>query len=131
MAAAEKVFSLCMALLDELRGPDGGARWSDTASYEKRTPGILNVLSWECQPYSSAERQEVSDLSGELGLDEAICEGVLPYGLAAQLLLEEYPVAAAWFRQRYREALASVFPASGEDITRLYGSLEHCGFSRW
>ena len=48
-----------------------------------------------------------------------------------QRMLEENPVAAAWFRQRYREALASVFPASGEDITRLYGSLEHCGFSRW
>ena len=59
---------------------------------------------------------------------------MLPYGLAAHLLLDENPDVAAFFNQRYAELLSEYrrgIPAASEDIQDLYGGIEYGQFARW
>lgn len=58
----------------------------------------------------------------------------LPYGLAANLLVDENPAAASFYQQRYEE-LRAVYLARRrtdlEDIELLYGGVEQGNFARW
>lgn len=59
---------------------------------------------------------------------------MLPYGLAAHLLLDENTNAAGFFQQRYEELksqLARGLPRESEDIEDRYGGIEYGEFSRW
>ena len=91
---------------------------------------------------SSAERAvtrrpicpPITDFETPLGIDDVLAQTILPYGLAAQLLLNEDAAAAAFLQQRYEELLRGYggrFPVAGEDIQNLYGGIEHGGYSRW
>ena len=75
---------------------------------------------------SLEERVPVGDTSYALG--------ALPYGLAANLLIDENPSAASFYQQRYEELrawyLARVQALSG-DIANLYGGIEYGEFSAW
>ena len=67
----------------------------------------------------------LDDLYTEIDLDDYICRSVMPYGLAAHLLLAEDPSTAGFCQQRYDELKAGLtrgLPAVSEDITDLYGS---------
>ena len=113
----------------------------------RRTPrstlAILNVLRVECWPasdtYTVAEPgkrpicPEITSFTAALPLDDGICQGVLPYGLAAHLLLGEDDDKASYFNQRYEEKLAQLrnTPAAWEDITSPYGGIEYGQFGRW
>jgi len=58
----------------------------------------------------------------------------MPYGLAANLLVDENPSAASFYQQRYEELRAMFIarlPASVEDIELLYGGVGGGSFSRW
>ena len=79
---------------------------------------------------------QTARLPGDRGLwlDDGLCQGVLPYGLAAHLLLDENPDVAAFFNQRYAELLSEYrrgIPAASEDIQDLYGGIEYGQFARW
>ena len=141
---AQRVFEMAMHLMDEVNESSGAADTSDTKEYKNRTLQILNVLRIECFPASDTYAvatpgkrpvcPEITAFADEIGMDDGICQGVLPYGLAAHLLLDENPTVAAYFQQRYEEALAAArrgIPAGFEDITDLYGGIEHGRFSRW
>lgn len=59
---------------------------------------------------------------------------MLPYGLAAHLLLDENPGAAGYFQQRYdelRALLSRGLPQESEEIEDRYGGIEYGEFSRW
>ena len=78
--------------------------------------------------------REITDFESPIDLDDGICQGVLPYGLAAHLLLDENPDVAAYFNQRYQELLLQMkngLPAEAQDIEDLYGGIEYGYFSRW
>lgn len=141
---AQWVFEKAMNLMDEVNESTGQADTNDTKEYKNRTLSILNILRNECFPASDTyvvvepgKRPicpEITGFDAKIGLDDHICQGVLPYGLAAHLLLDENPSVASFFQQRYEEALNEAkrgIPAAAEDITDLYGGIEHGRYSRW
>lgn len=130
---AQWIFETTMSMIDEL-DDDGDADYADTEEYKNRTIAILNVLSGELYPYSDTYTPSddlkvrpivsvITDFDGDIGLDDYICKSVMPYGLAAHLLLDENPTAANYFQQRYEElkgALAVGMPSASEDVEDVY-----------
>ena len=144
MTNAQWIFEQAMHLMDEANQSTGAVDCSDTRGYKNRTLAILNLLRVECFPasdtYDMAEPgkrpvcPEITDFDTPIGLDDGICQGVLPYGLAAHLLLDENPGLAAYFNGRYAEGLAAAkraVPAWAEDILNRYGGIEHGRHARW
>lgn len=142
---AQRVFDIAMGLMDEVNETSGATDTSDTKEYKVRTLLILNALRGELFPYSDTYEMEetgkrpilhvIQNFTDVIMMDDYICQTVMPYGLAAQLLLDENPTAASFFQQRYEELrnnLARGLPQGSEAITDLYGiGFEHNQFSRW
>lgn len=135
MTTGKDIFSAAMSIMDELSAA-GEAVHSDTMEYEQRAPAILNVMLTEIKVL----RGDASDWLPLEGLDEPVpvetnyALGAMPYGLAANLLVDENPTAASFYQQRYEELrtlFVSRLPASVEDIEMLYGGVGGGSFSRW
>ena len=144
MTNAQWVFEKAMHLMDEVNESTGAADTADTKEYKNRTLPILNILRVECFPCSDTFKvskpgkrptcRSIDDFETPIGMDDGICQGVLPYGLAANLLVDENPSAASFYQQRYEELRAyylSRFRASVDDIERLYGGVEYGEFAAW
>lgn len=143
MTTAQMVFDLTMALMDEM-SETGATDTSDTKEYKNRTLNILNVLRGELYPYSDTYQEEdtgerpisiaIQNFTDYISLDDYICQSILPYGLAAHLLLDENPSSASFFQQKYDElkaGLARGIPKTSEDIEDIYGGFSHCEFGWW
>lgn len=130
MTNARDVFDLAIHLMDEQYELTGETRTIDTKEYEFRTLSILNVLRHELYPYSDTYEggtngkrhicPKLTTFEQAIDLDDAIAQGVMPYGLAAHLLLGENDTMAAFFNQRYSELaykIGSKRMAQWEDIT--------------
>lgn len=143
MTTAQRVFDLAMALMDEM-SESGATDTYDTKEYKNRTLNILNVLRGELYPYSDTYQEEetgkrpiavvIQNFTDEICLDDYICQSVLPYGLAAHLLLDENPSSAGFFQQKYEElkaGLARGLQRISEDIEDIYGGFSHCEFGWW
>lgn len=142
---AQRVFDLAMGLMDEVNETSGGTDDADTREYKVRTLLILNALRGELFPYSDTYAAEepgkrpilevIQSFDQVIGMDDYICQSVLPYGLAAQLLLDENPDSASFFQQRYEEMrmnLAKGLPQQSESISDVYGIVSpYNEFSRW
>ena len=141
------VFQRAITIMDEL-SDEGKYKYEDTEEYRLRTLAILNVLQQELYPFSDTYRKnsewesgrrpvaaQLEDLYSEIDLDDYCAGTVLPYGLAAHLLMSEDPSSANFCQQRYDELKASLqrgMPAVSEDITDLYGGLEpYNEFGMW
>ena len=144
MTTAQTVFELAMTLMDEVNESTGKADTADTKEYKNRSLAILNILRVECFPYSDtyvvseAGKRPVcpliEDFVSAIGLDDGICQGLLPYGLAAHLLLGEDDEKAQYFQQRYEEKmkqLAAGVPTEGDEIVLPFGGIEFGQFARW
>lgn len=144
MTTAQWVFEKAMSLMGEVNETSGLADTDDTKEYKNRTLSILNVLRMECFPASDTyvvttpgKRPvcpEIVGFESPIALDDGICQGVLPYGLAAHLLLDENPGAASYFQQRYEQLLAAAaqgVPSAPVSITDVYGGIEYGQFGRW
>jgi len=141
-ATVSEVFDATMQLIDELND-QGEAQTGDTEEYRNRTIGIMNILISECYPYSDEKDtskpdsawKAVEDLDDTLaGIDNTLAFGVMPYGLAANLLTDENPTAANYYQQRYETLLAqkrSRMMADVGEIENVYGGIEYGYFSRW
>ena len=134
MTNANWVFEKAIHLMDEQSESSGAAVTSDTNEYRMRTLSILNVLRHELYPYSDTYVPGVDGVRSicplitsfeeDIGLDDALAQGVLPYGVAAHLLLGENDTMASFFIQRYQELVSSIgarTPAEWEDILPAYG----------
>ena len=134
MTTANWVFDRAIHLMDEQNETNGKTRTQDTKEYEYRTLSILNVLRNEVYPYSDTYEvrsdgkcsvpPELTSLEQPIDLDDALCQSVLPYGLAAHLLLGENDSMASFFNQRYMELLnqlKSRATAVWEDIPFNFG----------
>lgn len=118
MTTGNEVFDQAIHLMDEQNETNGATRTQDTKEYEYRALSILNTLLPELYPYSDTYQAsengkrpivvKLDTLSQPIDLDDAICRGVLPYGLAAHLLLGENDTMASFFNQRYSELLSSL-----------------------
>ena len=112
----------------------GEADTTDNAEYKNRTLAILNLLRGELYPYSDTYEADdegrpvaaiIKTFDKPIDLDDYICQTVMPYGLAAHLLLAEDPATANFFQQRYDELkmrLAVGMPSASADIEDVYGS---------
>ncbi len=141
---AQWVFEKAMRLMDEGTESATSVDNADTQEYKNRTLSILNVLRVECFPASDTYKvtdlgkrpicPEILDFDNPIALDDGICQGVLPYGLAAHLLLDENPAAASFFQDKYMEALEQAkrsLPVASEDIVNVYGGIEYSRFGGW
>jgi hypothetical protein len=142
---SQGVFDLTMALIDELN-ETGVSDTSDTAEYKHRTLEIINILQGELYLYSDTFEAPVDGkrsiaipvINFEepiVSLDDYICRTVLPYGLAAHLLMDENPAIASTCLQRYEElkrTLSQGMCAGSEEIVDVYGShFPYTEFSYW
>ena len=143
---AQRVFDIAMGLMDEVNESTGATDTSDTREYKVRTLLILNALRGELYPYSDTFQESaygerpivavIENFTDVIQLDDYICQTVMPYGLAAQLLADENPNVASFLQQRYeelRDGLARGLPQSAGEIEDVYGILHHPynEFSRW
>lgn len=122
--------------MDEQNETTGETSTADTSEYKLRTLSILNILRHELFPYSDTyEAQEdgkrdvcteIKSFTDVIDLDDVLAQGLLPYGLAAHLLLGENDSMASFFNSKYSELirdLAAKKTSKWEDITPYYGGL--------
>ena len=130
------VFARAIHMMDEQNEATGETSTADTAEYKLRTLSILNILRHELFPYSDTyEAQEdgtrdvcteIKAFTDVIDLDDVLAQGIMPYGLAAHLLLGENDSMAAFFNSRYSELvrdLAAKKSSKWEDIMPYYGGL--------
>lgn len=141
-ATVSDVFDVTMQLIDEV-SDTGATQTTDTEEYKNRTIGIMNILISECYPFSDEKDntkldsawRAVQEFDDSLkGIDNTLALGVMPYGLAANLLTDENPTAANYYQQRYEALLAakrSRMQADVGEIENVYGGIEYGYFSRW
>ena len=136
MTNAEWVFARAIHLMDEQNESTGETQTADTKEYRLRTLSILNILRNELYPYSDTYEasvgrkrpvcQMIATFEEDIGLDDVLAQGILPYGLAAHLLLGENDALASFFNQRYTElinTLAAKAPSEWESIEPAYGNI--------
>ena len=141
---AQDIFNAAMALIDEVDKSSGSTDTAANREYKNKTLLILNVLRGEAYPFSDTYNAAgdgsrpvcaaIMDFYSDVGLDDIIAQSVLPYGPAAQLMLEENPNAASFLQQRYEELLArhgSGVPQGFAPIEDVYGGIEYSDFGRY
>ena len=140
MTTVNDVFFITMSLIDELSERTGAVDPAETRDYKQRTPGIITLLCGELYRYSDTRGQSkpgkrpicppVTDFEDELALDDFLCRSVLPYGLAARLIIDENPATAAFYEREYTEMLLKYglrVPAKIVPIPNVYGGLDAPG----
>lgn len=144
----QDVFDIAIRLMDAQNESTGVTDTADTKEYRLRAPSLLNSILDRAYPASDnypgtvdGKRPicgKVSAMSDEIGLDERLCTGVLPYGLAGLLLTEENPTLANFFWQTFLEQLEAAMqgiPSGEGSVEDCYGFLGDCleygQFSRW
>lgn len=101
MVTAKQVYDMALVLIDEVT--EVGAVTPDTPKYyESRSKSILTQLQTELLS-ASQEPEVITDLTQALILPDRVAITVLPYGLAAHLLLTEDVNTASYFNARYDE----------------------------
>lgn len=139
----QDVFDIAVRLMDEQNESTGNTNTADTKSYAVRTPSLLNSILDQVYPASDTYRTgtagkrpvcpKVSAMTDTLDLDERICTGVLPWGLAGLLSDESSPRGDFFwqtFLERLAEAKASI-PSEIGVVEDVYGGLEYGEFSGW
>lgn len=137
----QAVFDAALALMNET---PTSIYTPDLEEYKVRAVGIINILMVELFPLSvgfSAESggtrplpKRLEALEDIIQMDDGVCLGVLPYGLAAHLQFGEDNVRVSFNNQRYeelREKLARGMPQEFEEIDDVYGGWEHNDFGAW
>lgn len=124
MVTAKQVYDMALVLIDEVT--EVGAVTPDTPKYyESRARSILTQLQTELLPASQIP-EVITDLSQNLLVSDRLALSVLPYGLAAHLLITEDINTASYFNARYdemkRKTVTSIEPI--EDVYNVLGSDE-------
>lgn len=126
----QEIYDITMALMDEMldnrtveQEPD--VDYSSTKDYQARTPGILTILQTQVVMYLKKFGNDIDTLEplttmeDEVDLDQNICTGVLPYGLAARLLGQEDTTMSYYFNDLYNSNLeAARYSADGKYIAK-------------
>lgn len=134
-----EIYDITMALMDEMIDNTTleqipNADYPSTKDYQARTPGILTILQTQIVMYFKTRGIDIDTLDkletmeDNVELDDDICMGVLPYGLAARLLGQEDTQMSSYFSQLYNQGLADAAESSsdkmkGKQVTRenIYG----------
>ena len=138
MTTGQEIYEAALVLIDANND-------ADTTEYESKAMSILNVLRGEVYPYSRDYDEDtpvpplITDMDNSIvGIDDYLCQSVMPYGLGAHLLLDENPTTASYLNQRYQELLMERKRGVGnpvhgsEDIEDLYDDGNWFNrFTRW
>ncbi|MBE6689593.1 MAG: hypothetical protein E7588_10045 [Ruminococcaceae bacterium] len=111
---AQKIYQAALELINER--DENGELCDSTGDFEKNAPGYLSILTislyeLDCRikgvscNIDDDNPPSVKSLEDEITLHSVLCRGVLPYGLAFMLLLEEEPSRAEKFRMLYENAV--------------------------
>lgn len=129
----KKALELALDIINQ-RNEDGEYA-SYTADYEKNVLSYVNILTislyeLDCRikgitcNIDEATPRCVESLEDDMVLHETICRGILPYGLAFMLLLEEEPQRAERYHVLYKEECARLEKMSAavrrRPITEVY-----------
>jgi hypothetical protein len=117
---AQDIFIMAMNLMDE--ESETGAYDGYPDEYKKKAWSILNVLQAELTRASDTHSPIISENS-VIQIDDRTAVTVLPYGLAAHLLMTEDQTRAAFFNARYDE-LKRKRPAVISKIKDVYAVTE-------
>lgn len=148
MTTVQQVFDIAIRLMDAQNESTGSTDTADTREYQVRTPSLLNSILDRAYPASdnwpdAVDRKrpicpKVTAMTDEIDLDERICTGILPYGLAGLLLTEENPVLSDFFWQTFLEQLEEAkrgVPSGIDSVEDVYGflsdTLEFGRFACW
>jgi len=160
MTRCRDVFDLAIALMDEVDLDTVATRTEYTKEYRARTPFIIETLLRELyfasdtfnNPRQPAGHRPIppyiipsgvtldqnnleSYMNKVIELDDFVARTILPYGLAAHLLIQEDVQTASFFQQRYEELLRwyrNSIPQDWESVWSVYGMMnEHGQYSRW
>lgn len=110
----EQVFNLACALIDEI-SESGSVVLDNPDYYKSKSASFLTILQTELLP-STQTPVIIEDLTQALLVDDRAAIKILPYGLAAHLLLTDDPNTASYFNNRYDE-LKRIRPAAIKPIT--------------
>jgi hypothetical protein len=114
---AQDVFVMAMNLMDE--ESEDGTYEGYPSEYKKKAWHILSLLQAELLPTSVAPLS-ITNENNVLQIDNRSAVTILPYGLAAHLLINEDQGKAAFFNARYDE-LKRKRPATISKIKDVYG----------
>ena len=141
MTTVQTIFDIAVRLMDEQHVSSGDTCTEDTRVYLLRTPSLLNSLLDRCAQLEGLPEDgprtvpRVQAMEDPVDLDDRVCTGVLPYGLAGLLLSEEDPGRANFFWQTFLEQLrwgAFSLPGREQAVADHYGvALEHGQFGSW
>ena len=153
-----EVFDRTMALIDEANEDAADESIAtehftqdDVNDYYSRSLLLMNILGGELYPYDSGYSHAsvgrsvfpaITSMTAPIMLDDYITGVVMPYGLAAHLLLDENKAAASFFNERYielMEGLKKGLPTVSVDIEDVYsneydrdsGFAPYNWFARW
>lgn len=130
--SVQEIYEAALSVMDE----------SDSEDYRKRTPALVSALMGRCWVQSEEHQGvghslwlPVTTMEDTVeGIDNSIALSAMPYGLAAQLYMQEDPVSAqSWWDifQENLELFRTSRPAQVEDIVDVYGGIEHGRFAVW
>lgn len=149
MSTVQDVFDIAIRLMDSQNETTGATDTTDTKEYRVRTCSLLNSILDRVYPASdtyqvgtSGQRPicpKVTEFTDELDLDERICTGILPYGLAGLLLTEENPTLSNFFWQTFLEQIEEAKKGLPSDIASVenvygfgpWGGIEYGEFGSW
>lgn len=114
---AQQVYDAAMVLIDEVTEV-GTISPENPEYYKTRSKSILTTLQTELLPVSVTPIP-ITSLSQNMLVSDRIALLVLPYGLAAHLLLQEDVNIAAYFNNRYDE-LKKKIPTTIAPIQDVY-----------
>lgn len=130
--SVQEIYQAALAIMDE----------KDSAGYRARVPGLVNTLMGRCWMVSEEHEfgghsmwTPVEKMEDEVaGIDRSLALSAMPYGLAAQLYLQEDPKSAGSWWDIFQENLETFRrnrPAAPETIRDVYGGIEYGSFGRW
>lgn len=134
---AQTIYDITMSLMDE-RKNDGNVDVNSTKDYLARSPGILTILQTEIVMELKRvgakinSLDEVKKMTTDIDLEDDICFGIIPYGLAARLLAQEDTTLSNYFSSLYDNAFNRYLSeykqlATQENREDVYGSLMRVG----
>lgn len=129
---AQTIFETALSIMDEVESAE---------HFRGRAVPILNTLIGDCWRVSEEHEKgphstwkAIATLEDTVeGIDQTLALSAMPYGLAAQLYLENDPIRAnSWwqiYQEQYEKCRRS--PMSIEPIVDEYGGVEAGCFGRW
>jgi hypothetical protein len=116
----QQVYDIAMVLIDEVTEL-GGVTPDTPKYYQTKAKSIINVLQAELTQ-AGKEITIINDLSESLSIPDKEALMILPYGVAAHLMLSEDQGVASFFNNRYDE-LKRKATVSFQPITDVYNTL--------